>query len=107
MQWPMNSSLNLKKEMEKSIKGLHHFKLVKLKINNGWIKEIPMMILAQFVLIILKDIRNSRSCKSAAMSIILIALMNGLKMRKDALFVMKKFYDFIIFYLYHMNIFYS
>jgi uncharacterized membrane protein len=36
MQWPMNSSLNLKKEMEKSIKGLHHFKLVKLKINNGW-----------------------------------------------------------------------
>jgi hypothetical protein len=66
-----------------------------------------MMILAQFVLIILKDIKNSRSCKSVAMSIILIALMNGLKMRKDALFVMKKFYDFIIFYLYHMNIFYS
>jgi hypothetical protein len=26
-------------------------------------------------------------------------LMNGLKMKKDALFVMKKFYDFIIFYI--------
>ena len=56
-----------------------------------------MMILAQFVLIILKDIKNSRSWKSAAMSIILIALMNGLKMKKDALFVMKKCYEFILF----------
>jgi uncharacterized membrane protein len=97
MQWPMNSSLNLKKETEKSIKGLHHFKLVKLKINNGWIKVIPMMILAQFVLIILKDIKNLRSWKIAAMSIILIALMNGLKMKKDALFVTNKFYDLKLF----------
>jgi hypothetical protein len=103
MQWHMNSSFNLKKETEKSIKGLHHIKLVKLKRNNGWKKEIPMNILAQFVLIFSKDYKCSRSCKSAAMSIILSALINGLKMKKDALFVTRNYYDskFFHFKLHH------
>jgi len=57
-----------------------------------------MNILAQFVLIISKDYKCSRSCKSAAMSIILSALMNGLKMKKDALFVTRKYYDSKLFY---------
>lgn len=97
MPWHMSSSFNLKREMEKSIKDLHNFKLVKLKKNNGWKRGTPMRILAQYALIHLKDSKSSKSCKSAAMSTILSVSMNGLKMKKDALFVTNKFYDLKLF----------
>lgn len=57
-----------------------------------------MMILAQFAVINLKDFRSSRSCQSAAMSTIQSVLMNGLTMKKDALFVTNKYYDYYLFF---------